>query len=123
MTDWKEAWKRGMAHYGKGEHAQAVEAYREALADDPDRLEVLHSLAVGLMHAGELDEAAKVGLRIVELDANDPFAHTTLSIIYQRQGKIEEAEAEGAKARMKAWKQELKDNPDAPPPQGINVIQ
>ena len=65
---------------------------------------------------GELDQAIKVGLRIVELDSEDAFAHTSLSMFYQRKGLIEEAEKEGAKARMAAWKKDLKDNPDAPPP-------
>jgi Flp pilus assembly protein TadD len=125
MTDWKEAYLRGMTLFGKGQHAEAVAAYREALSEDPDQLDVLHALAVALMNAGDLEEAAKVGLRIVELDPEDPFAHTSLSMIYQRQGRIDDAEAESAKARLKSWKQELKQNPEAPPPDGldINVIQ
>ena len=39
---------------------------------------------------------------------------------------LEEAEAEGAKARMIAWKEELKTTPDAPPPGpagNLDVIQ
>lgn len=123
MSDWKEAYLRGLKLHGQADHKGAVEAQREALAFDADNVEVLHALAVALMNAEELDEAAKVGNRIVELAPDDAFAHTTLSMIYQRQDRIEDAEAEGAKARMKAWKQELKTNPDAPPPQGINVIQ
>ncbi len=123
MTDWKEPYLRGMKLFGKGEHKAAVAAHREALELAPEHVDVLHALAVALMNAGELEEAAEVGLHIVELDPEDAFAHTSLSIIYMRQGKIQEAEDESAKARLKSWKQELKKNPDAPPPQGIKVIQ
>ena len=65
-----------------------------------------------------------------ELDPEDAFAHTSLSMFYQRKsviareegdalasmGYIEDAELEGSKARMISWKEELKKNPDAPPP-------
>jgi hypothetical protein len=37
-------------------------------------------------------------------------------MFYQRMNRIEEAESEAAKARMLSWQQELKDNPNAPPP-------
>ena len=55
---------------------------------------------------------------------DDPFVYTSLSIFLQRQGKIPEAEAAAAKARMLSWKEELKKNPNAPPPEGgFKVIQ
>lgn len=126
MSDWKSEWKRGMDLFRRKQHQEAIQAYRSALEFEPDRLEVLHSLSVALMHAGELDRAIEVGNRIVELDKNDPFAHTSLSIFYQRKGMIPEAEAEAAKARVKAWRQELKTNPKAPPPKDVtdlDVIQ
>ena len=47
-------------------------------------------------------------------------------MFFQRKGDIEEAEKEGAKARMLSWKEELKKNPDAPPPGpagSMDVIQ
>src|SRR5579871_3828535 len=46
--------------------------------------------------------------RIAELDADDVLAHTSLSVLYQKKGMIAEAEAEGAKARVLGWKQQLK---------------
>jgi Flp pilus assembly protein TadD len=81
---------------------------------------------MALANAGELDEAITTANRIVELDAEDAFAHTSLSIFLQRKGLIPEAEAEAAKARLVSWKQELKKNPGAPPPPdagGFNVLQ
>ena len=106
----------GLALFGKDEHDAALVKYDKALALDPDWTEALHGKAMALMRLERYDEAIEVGLRIVELDPNDAFAHTSLSMFYQRKGMIEEAEAEGAKARMISWKEELKKNPDAPPP-------
>ncbi len=74
--------------------------------------------------AGALDEAIQIGNRIVELDPEDPFAHTSLSMFLQRKGLIPEAEAEAAKARLVSWKLELRKNPNAPPPEeGFKVLQ
>jgi hypothetical protein len=36
------------------------------------------------------------------------MAYTSLSVLYQKKGMIEEAEAQGAKARVLGWKQQLK---------------
>jgi len=125
MDPWVERYMEGMKLYGQQDYAAAAAKYAEALELAPDNTEVLHALAAANMHGGELDEAIKVANRIVELDPNDHLVHTTLSMIYVRKEDIDAAEAEQAKARMKAWKQELKDNPDAPPPDedGMKVIQ
>jgi Tfp pilus assembly protein PilF len=78
------------------------------------------------MNEGKLDDAIRVGNEIVAIDANDAFAHTSLSMFYQRKDMIDEAEKEAAKARMISWKEDLKKNPDAPPPGpagSMDVIQ
>jgi Flp pilus assembly protein TadD len=116
--DRMQPYLRGLALFGKNQHGDAVAAYQEALAISPDWTEAMHGLAMAYMHLGNLDEAIRIGQRIVELDPDDAFAHTSLSMFYQRKGMIPEAEAEGAKARMVAWKEELKKNPNAPPPSG-----
>lgn len=116
----------GLALFGKNEHEAALAKYDEAIALDPEYTDGLHGKAMALMHMERYDEAIEVGQRIVEIDPNDAFAHTSLSMFYQRKGMIDEAEAEGAKARMISWKEELKQNPDARPPGpagGMNVIQ
>ena len=119
-------YKKALAFFGQNEHDKAIAEYRSALELSPDWTEAMHGLAMALMQVGKYDEAIEVGLRIVELDPEDSFAHTSLSMFYQRKGMIEEAEKESAKARMLAWKAELKTNPDAPPPTdagGMGVIQ
>ena len=126
MSDRLEHYKKGMQLFGENKFTEAIEAYQQSLAEDPDWTEGLHGLAMAQMHAGLLDEAIATGKRIVELDANDAFAHTSLSMFYQRKNMIEEAEKEAAKARMISWKEELKTNPDAAPPGpagSMDVIQ
>ena len=116
----------GLALFGKDQHEESLAKYDEALEIDPDWTEAMHGKAMVLMRLERYDDAIAVGKRIVELDPNDAFAHTSLSMFYQRKGMIDEAEAEGAKARMISWKEELKTNPDAAPPTppgGMNVVQ
>ncbi|MBI1380407.1 MAG: tetratricopeptide repeat protein [Planctomycetaceae bacterium] len=124
MSDWKKAYQEGMGHFAAQRHTDAVAAFRRALEFDPRKTDVLHALAMALMHTGALDEAIEIGNRIVELDPEDPFAHTSLSMFLQRKGLIPEAEAEAAKARLVSWKLELRKNPNAPPPEeGFKVLQ
>jgi tetratricopeptide (TPR) repeat protein len=94
--------------FAEGRHEQAVEEYRKSLTADPLYTEAMHGLARALQELGRLDEAIAVAKRIAELDPDDVLAHTSLSVLYQRKGMIPEAEAEGNKARILGWKQQLK---------------
>lgn len=116
MPTKEEHYQAGLKLFGEQKHAEAIAEYRAALELEPDWTDGLHALSMAQMHAGQLDEAIETGKRIVELDKNDAFAHTSLSMFYMRKGLIDEAEAEGAKARMISWKEELKSNPNAAPP-------
>jgi len=93
-----------------GKLEEAVVAYRESLAVDPAFTEAMHGLARALQDLQRYDEAIGVARQIVELDPDDVLAHTSLSVLYQKKGMVPEAEAEGAKARVLGWKQQLKKN-------------
>lgn len=86
----------------------AVTAYRESLAADPEFTEAMHGLARALQDLQRYDEAIDIAKGIAEVDPDDVLAHTSLSVLYQKKGMIAEAEAEGAKARVLGWKQQLK---------------
>ena len=92
----------------EGKLEEAVVAYLESLAADPEYTEAMHGLARALQDLQRYDEAITVAQRIAELDPDDVLAHTSLSVLYQKKGMIAEAEAEGAKARVLGWKQQLK---------------
>jgi tetratricopeptide (TPR) repeat protein len=91
-----------------GKLEEAVAAYRESLAIDPTFTEAMHGLARALQDLQRYDEAIETAQKITELDPDDVLAHTSLSVLYQKKGMIPEAEAEGAKARVLGWKQQLK---------------
>ncbi len=92
----------------EGHLEKAVAAYQESLAADPTFTEAMHGLARALQDLERYDEAIAAAQRIAEVDPDDVLAHTSLSVLYQKKGMIEEAEAEGAKARVLGWKQQLK---------------
>ena len=91
-----------------GNLEKAVAEYRESVSADPTFTESMHGLARALQDLQRYDEAIEVANRIAELDPDDVLAHTSLSVLYQKKGMIPEAEAEGAKARVLGWKQQLK---------------
>ncbi len=99
----------------EGHHEQAVEQYRQAVAADPMFTDALHGLSRALQDLNRFDEAIVVAQQISEIDPDDILAHTSLSILYQKAGMVPEAEAEGNKARVLGWKQQLKKKePGAP---------
>jgi tetratricopeptide (TPR) repeat protein len=92
----------------EGHMERAIAAYQESLTADPTFTEAMHGLARALQDLQRFDEAIEVAKRIAEIDPDDVLAHTSLSVLYQKKGMIPEAEAEGAKARVLGWKQQLK---------------
>jgi tetratricopeptide (TPR) repeat protein len=77
------------------------------IAQAPQRWGVLSSGSVSAA-ANRFDEAIVVSKQISEIDPDDILAHASLSILYQKKGMVPEAEAEGNKARVLGWKQQLK---------------
>jgi tetratricopeptide (TPR) repeat protein len=92
----------------EGNLEKAVSMYKDSLEADPSFTEAMHGLARALQDLERYDEAIEVAKRISEIDPDDVLAHTSLSVLYQKKGMIPEAEAEGAKARVLGWKQQLK---------------
>jgi tetratricopeptide (TPR) repeat protein len=90
---------------------QALTEYEKALVADPTFTEAMHGMARALQDLNRLDEAITVATRITQIDPDDVLAHTSLSVLYQKKGMIPEAEAEGNKARILGWKQQLKKSP------------
>jgi len=114
MTD-SDARRQAEDHYyaaldlfGEGRHDEAIAEYHKSIDLDPKFTDALHGLARAYQDLDRYDEAIEVALRIAQLDPDDILAHTSLSILYQKKGMIPEAEAEGNKARILGWKQQLK---------------
>jgi Flp pilus assembly protein TadD len=92
----------------EGDQERALAEYRKSVEADPTFTEAMHGMSRALQDLDRLDEAIAVANRIAELDPDDILAHTSLSVIYQKKGMVPEAEAEGNKARVLGWKQQLK---------------
>jgi Flp pilus assembly protein TadD len=126
LEDAKTLYLAGLKAFGQGRFAEAEGLYRRALELRPDWSDVLHGLATALSKQGRHEEAVAVIDQVLKLEPNDAFAYTSQSIFLMRMGKIPEAEKAAAQARMINWKEELKKNPNAPPPAppgGIKVVQ
>ena len=66
-----------------GDLEGAVEALFKVLEVDPDHLHTNMALGVHLQKLGRLDESIKHAVRVTEIQPDDPFSFTQLSVIYQ----------------------------------------
>lgn len=78
----------------------AVGKLREALALDPNYALAHAAMARFLSRLSQHDKAVEHALKVVELEPQDAFSYTALSVTFQRAGKILEAEDAKARAQM-----------------------
>src|SRR6516165_7320101 len=81
--------------FGDDKLDEAIELYRKAIELDANYQDALHGLGMALFNRSRLDEAVATAKRLIEIDNDDILAHTSLSMFYQAQGRIEDAEKEG----------------------------
>jgi Flp pilus assembly protein TadD len=103
--------ERGLELLAAGLPAEAAEAFRSAIAAQPDSVEAHHGLVRALRDAGQLDQSVHAALALTELAPDDPLAHTALSICLQATGHVPQAEAAAARARVLEWKIQLASPP------------
>ena len=94
--------------FGDDKLDDAIAMYEQALKLDPAYQDALHGLGMAQFQRGRVDDAIATAKRLIEIDSDDILAHTSLSMFYQAQGRIEEAEKEGNAAKILGWKQELR---------------
>jgi len=82
-----------------GQLDEAAAKLQELLAQEPDYALAHSALAVVYTRLRKHDEAIKHALRTCELEPQDAFSFTALSVTFQRAGKILEAEDAMARAR------------------------
>lgn len=102
-----DSYDRAIGLLAAGDPAEAARLFQRCLDLDPALLDARHGLIRALGDCGEIDRAIAEARRLAEIDPNDPLPHTSLSILYQRTGRIAEAEAESLKARLLDWKAQL----------------
>lgn len=99
--------QQGMELLATGSPADAVRAFRSAIASAPGHYEAHHGLIRALRDAGQMEQAVGAALALTALTPSDPMAHTALSIALQQAGHVPEAEAAAARARILEWKLQL----------------
>jgi Flp pilus assembly protein TadD len=93
-----ELYEQAIEQRDGGDKRAAIETLKKALAADPEFM-IGHNLIAKLYaDLAMSDDAIAHAQRVVELEPNDAFSYTALSVIYQRCGRIPEAEAAKARA-------------------------
>lgn len=83
-----------------GKIEEAVAALERLVEQDPSYALAHSALAVLCGRLKRHDDAIRHGLKVCELEPNEPFSFTAMSVTFQRAGKIPEAEEAMARARM-----------------------
>jgi len=104
----EEFFEKAVDAFGDGKLDESIGLYREALELDPKYQDALHGLGMALFQHNRFAEAEEAARRLIAIDPDDVLAHTSLSMIYHAQGRIEDAEKEGNVAKIMGWKQELR---------------
>lgn len=99
----------GIDLFGEGKFDEAIAEYRRALELDPKFTDALHGLAQASYAKDDFDAAIAAAERILEIDADDILAWTTISRSYQRKGMAPQAEEAGAKAHVLGSRKQLQD--------------
>lgn len=103
----------GLDLVSAGSPTDAARAFRQAIAADPSHHDAHHGLVRALRDAGKLNHAVGAALALIALTPNDPLAYTALSITLQAAGRVPEAEAAAARARVLEWKMQLQTPPES----------
>ena len=91
---------RGRTAQGAGKLDEAAAVLERLTQQDPSYALAHSALAVIYGRLKRHDEAIRHGLKVCELEPNEPFSFTAMSVTFQRAGKIPEAEDAMARARM-----------------------
>ncbi|MBW3541956.1 MAG: tetratricopeptide repeat protein [Planctomycetes bacterium] len=100
MADVDRMYDEAVTLKDQGDLEGAVRKLEEVLANDEGHLLSHQALAVYLQKLGRPQEAIQHALKVTELEPNDPFSYTQLSVIYMRCGRIPEAEEAMARSHI-----------------------
>ncbi|MFG0319427.1 MAG: tetratricopeptide repeat protein [Planctomycetota bacterium JB042] len=131
MTHSTDPYHLGFLAFKEERFEDAIESLERFLEREPEHVEALHTIGMAHYRREEWADALRYGERLVDVAPTDPLSFTTLSLFLMKNGRIEEAEEAGAKAKVLKWKRELKEGPggsagldvlDAAPPSSPPVM-
>lgn len=98
----------GNAALAIGELEDAVKCFRAVVEQDSQFQDGWHALGMALYKLDRYPEAIEAGLRAAEIDPNNQFVWSSLSLAYNANKQKAEAEAAGAKAKIISWGGKIK---------------
>jgi tetratricopeptide (TPR) repeat protein len=84
----------GLVHFAKGEYDQAIDKYQRSLSLNSGSIQTYLLLGDAYGASGDFTQAVKAYEKIIEIAPNDPIGHSSLALLYEQMGRIEEALAE-----------------------------
>lgn len=99
MANANEIYDEALELKNQGDLEAAVAKWKEGLEAEPGHTLTHQALAVHLQKIGQNEDAIAHAVKVTELEPNDPFSFTQLSVILMRCGKIPEAEDAMARSR------------------------
>ncbi|MGO9993416.1 MAG: tetratricopeptide repeat protein [Steroidobacteraceae bacterium] len=81
----------GLALHQRGDLAQAEQAYRQVLSDQPGNADALHFLGVLYLQTGQLHAAAELIETSLKHNPQQPLAHLNLGVALQQLSRLQEA--------------------------------
>ena len=100
VADPNAAYREANKLKAAGDLEAACDKLLAIVADYPDHALSHSALAVHLQRLGRNDDAVGHAKKVTELEPDDPFSFSQLSVVCQRAGLIAEAEDAMARARM-----------------------
>lgn len=100
MTTADQAYDAAIKLKSDGKLDEAAAALQQILVSEPAHVLTHSALAVILQKLGQHEAALEHARKVTELEPNDPFSFTQLSVICVRCGKIPEAEDAMARSKM-----------------------
>ena len=91
-----------------GELEEAAKYFRQVVDQDPQFQDGWHALSMALYKLDRYEESIEAGVCAAQIDPNNQFVWSSLSLAYNANKQKAEAEAAGAKARILSWGGKIK---------------
>src|SRR5580658_8928816 len=96
-----------------GELEEAVNYFRQVVEQSPQFQDGWHALGMALYKLDRYEESIAAGKRAAEIDPNNQFVWSSLSLAYNANKQKALAEAAGARARIISWGGKIKLDEDS----------
>lgn len=92
MSTKQELYNEGLTLFGQQNYTEAIEKYKQALEMDTEDGEIHLAISMSYDRLQEYENAIEYARSAVNYMPREPLAYTNMSRIFQKMGKIEEAE-------------------------------